>query len=219
MIITIGSQKGGVGKSTICCNMAAALAQQARDVIIVDSDSQRSASAWWAERTRSRPELPHIACVQKDGYINQTLEDFNARYGFVLVDAAGRDSDELRSAMAVSDVLITPTKCSQIDLMTLSTMAALIRKCAQINTRLISYCLLNIAPTNKRITEIEQARNAILEYQEIILLDTIISDRKIYRDSMADGSGVSETDGKAASAKLSREEIQQLVSEVLHGII
>lgn len=219
-IILIGGQKGGVGKSTIACNLAAVLSRQARDVIIVDADKkQASASAWWAERAHSKPDLPHIACIQKDGYIDKTLLDFNDRYSYVIVDCAGRDSEEMRSAMAVCNALVIPTKASQIDLVTLSTMAMIIRQCmTKVNEDFTSYCVINVAPTNKRITEVEQAREAILEYPEMILLDTVLYDRKIYRDSMAEGYGVAEFDGKSLSEKLAKQEILSLAVEVLHGL-
>ena len=40
MIILIASQKGGCGKSTIAANLSAWLANQNRDVVLVDSDRQ-----------------------------------------------------------------------------------------------------------------------------------------------------------------------------------
>ncbi|WP_174888804.1 ParA family protein, partial [Candidatus Hamiltonella defensa] len=38
MIILIGSQKGGCGKSTICVNICSELACRKKDVVLVDSD-------------------------------------------------------------------------------------------------------------------------------------------------------------------------------------
>ena len=48
MIILVGSEKGGVGKSTLSTNFAVLLASLKKDVIIVDTDRQ-STSANWAQ--------------------------------------------------------------------------------------------------------------------------------------------------------------------------
>ncbi len=56
MIIVLGSQKGGVGKSTLAVSIAAYLMSLGNRVIIVDADDQKSVLTWY----NNRPEdLPH----------------------------------------------------------------------------------------------------------------------------------------------------------------
>jgi chromosome partitioning protein len=91
MIILIGSQKGGCGKSTTAVNICAELARLGHDVVLVDADRQSTAANWISDRL-SKTTVAKVHCVQKYENIRETLLDLNQRYGFVVVDAAGRDS-------------------------------------------------------------------------------------------------------------------------------
>jgi len=56
VIIAVINNKGGVGKTTAAVNIAAALATARRRVIVVDLDSQASASVWFGvDRERLKP--------------------------------------------------------------------------------------------------------------------------------------------------------------------
>ena len=218
MIILIANQKGGTGKSTITCNLASALAQNGKDVLIVDADPQPTSSKWIRAREKFSPDHPAINCAQRYGPINRTLSDFDNRYEFVLVDVAGYLSDELMSALHVADVLIMPFRPSQPDLDVLPDMSAAIKKAQWINDKLVPYALLSMVPTNTKIKEMADARESLLEYPEITLLSSFISDRRAYRIAMSEGLGVVEMAGKSDSEISSRRETLTLLAEVLDGI-
>jgi chromosome partitioning protein len=55
-IVAVVNNKGGVGKTTTAVNLGAALAESDRRVLLVDLDSQASASIWCGvRRGRLRP--------------------------------------------------------------------------------------------------------------------------------------------------------------------
>lgn len=209
MIILIASQKGGCGKSTIAVNLSAWLANQNRDVVLVDSDRQ-STSANWANDRIENVNLKKVNCVQKYDNIRDTLLDLAKRYEFVVVDAAGRDSREMRTGLLASDILVVPFRCSQPDLDTLPYMKRVITEALDINQSMRVYGLLTIAPTNPVINEVNESKEYFSDFPELKLLNSVICDRKVYRDVMSYGIGVSELDNEKAI-----DEINSLAEELL----
>lgn len=208
MIILIGSQKGGCGKSTTAVNICAALAVQGKDVVLVDADRQCTAANWAMDRT-TNPDLPAVHCVQKYENIRETLLDLSKRYEYVVVDAAGRDSRELRSGMTAADILLVPFRPSQPDLDTLPNLQEIIIQAKDLNEKLTVLGLLTMAPTNPVIHEADEAREYLSDYPDIKLLNSIIRDRKIYRDAMSEGLGVVEMNNPKAN-----KEINSLMQEI-----
>ena len=208
MIILIGSQKGGCGKSTIAVNVSAELAHSDHDVVLVDSDRQ-STSATWAQDRDDLEGLPRVSCVQKYENISNTLLDLDARYDYVVVDAAARDSRELRTGMAVANLLLVPFRPSQPDLDTLPHLDEVISAARDLNGNLNVHALLTMVPTNPQIREVHEAREYLSNYPAIKPLNAMIRDRKVYRDAMASGRGVSEMRNPKA-----RQEVHQLMKEL-----
>ena len=196
MIILLGSQKGGCGKSTIAINIACSLANQGKDVVLVDADPQQNAANWVKDREETT--LPKVHCIQRYGDIKNTLKDLNQRYEYVVVDVAGHDSKELRTAMLVADIMVVPSRPSQLDLDTLPHLSEIIDQALSFNESLKVYGLLTLAPTNKANKEIGQASEYLADFPLFNPLNTVIHDRKIYRDVLADGKGVVEANNDKA---------------------
>jgi len=208
MIVLIGSQKGSCGKSTTAVNIYAFLAKNGHDVVLVDADRQCTAANWAMDRSGNK-NLPVVHCVQKYDNIRETLLDLDKRYEYVVVDAAGRDSRELRTGMTAATLLLVPFRPSQPDLDTLPNLQEIITQAKDLNPDLKVYGLITMAPTNPVIHETEEAREYLQDYPEIQLLNTILRDRKIYRDAMSDGMGVVEMGNQKAT-----EEIESLMKEI-----
>lgn len=208
MIRLVGSQKGGPGKSTIATNLAVAYAHDGRDVALVDGDRQRSAARWHADRVENGHQ-PAIACLEKLDNMRETLIDLNGRYDEVVVDVAGRDSKELRTAMLAAHQMLVVVRPSQLDLDTLEHMSEVISEAHIYNPGLDVRGLLAQAPTHAFVSESNDAGEYLADYPSLPAMKAVIYERKAYRDVIPEGLGVIEWDNPKAAA-----EIQALMKEL-----
>jgi chromosome partitioning protein len=209
MIIVIGSHKGGAGKSTLATNIATTLTHQKKDVILIDADRQETATQWSLEREEN-PSLIPIPCLSKTEGLRATLLDLNKRYEYVLVDVAGRNSKELRVSLTIADIFLCPCRASQPDLNTLPKVAEMISEAQEINPKLNCSVYLSCVPTTHNSTEIRDSIGLISHFDQFKLLKSKLTDRKSYRDSIAEGKGVIELSDEKA-----KEEIQNFTLEIL----
>jgi chromosome partitioning protein len=60
-ILTIASQKGGAGKSTLSAHLAVEAERQGQGpVVLVDTDSQGSLAGWWNQRPADTPRFAQV---------------------------------------------------------------------------------------------------------------------------------------------------------------
>ncbi|ELJ8766631.1 TPA: AAA family ATPase [Vibrio parahaemolyticus] len=208
MIILLGSQKGGCGKSTLAVNIAGQLAQMGKDVCLLDADRQGSASEWVEYREEAKSPLT-IHSVSKYGNISETLSDLNQRYEFVVCDVAGRDSKELRYGMLVADILVSPLRPSQPDINTIPHLTEIFEQAKTINSSLRGLLVLNLCPTLPTIKEADQSAEYLDGLDGFSLAKVRVHDRKAYRDAFSEGLCVAEWKDQKA-----RNEIEWLVNEV-----
>src|SRR6266705_1454279 len=116
MILVIGSEKGGCGKSTLAINLVVMSAREGIDTLLVDADIQGSCN----EFSQRRDELaiaPRIQVMMKQGRnLHRELADLQHRYQRIIVDTGGRDSPELRSSLLVAHTVLLPVQPTQLDL-------------------------------------------------------------------------------------------------------
>ena len=194
MIVLIGAEKGGTGKTTLATNLAALRAASGRDVLLVDTDRQGSASHWAALRD-DESSLPPVPCVQVFGKtVARQVADLAERYDDVIVDAGGRDSVELRSGMVVADRLFIPVQASQFDVWTLERMDELVEQAQAVNPGLEAAVVINRASTHPRVTEADEAQTLLDDFEHLRLAPVVLRDRIAYRRAASAGRAVTEAD-------------------------
>lgn len=209
-VITIGHQKGGPGKTTGAINLAVLIQQMGYSVVLVDADPQKNAASWSEARVQNS-KFDNIPCVEKSGNLRELLIDLNGRYNFVIVDAPGRDSRELRTALFASHVFLIPFRASQFDLETVLKVNEMIEDAKDQNPRLLALSYLNQVPTHAWNTEVKAALEMLSKHAKFLILKTKVCMRTAYRTTVVSGSAVVESKDKKA-----KRETQQLMHEILN---
>ena len=201
MILLVGGEKGGSGKSCLAQNLAVYLKTVARrDVLLLDADPQATTLDWSKERDANEG-LPKLPTVASSGNIRQTLSDLSKRYQDIVVDAGGHDSEALRSAMTVATHMLLPFRPKRRDLKTLSKVANLIRLARAVNPDMITHAVLTqCPPTPNQAVRIDDAKEACRSF-ELAPLEAVTMARNVYDDADEQGQSVLEvkTDDKAAA--------------------
>ena len=99
MVLAVLNNKGGVGKTTASVNLAAALATPKRRVLLIDLDSQASASRWFGV---ARPQLvPSSAdCLLHDYPVTKAVRQTSTRN----LDLITGSTELANADLALSDV-------------------------------------------------------------------------------------------------------------------
>lgn len=109
MIISSMNFKGGVGKTTLCTNLAVAFAQMGKKVCLVDTDESFAATKW-AGRREERQQKPSIPSVQMTDArtIVTSLQQLDKDNDVILIDAPPRLNPLISKIILLSDLVIIP---------------------------------------------------------------------------------------------------------------
>ena len=198
-IVTVASQKGGTGKTTLCGHLAVAAERAgAGPVALLDTDPQGSLADWSNARAAETPLF-----AQADIATLATDLDHLREQGIelVIVDTPPAVSYAIMEVVQLSDLVLIPVRPSPHDLAAAGATADLVEG---LHKTLVF--VVNSASPRARIT----AEAAIALSQHGTVASTIVSFRSDFASSMIDGRTVMEL----PRAKRSAAEIEGLWSYV-----
>src|SRR5262245_36824988 len=112
--ITLASQKGGTGKSTLCIGLAVAAMEDGERVFMLETDRQGTISNWAARRANPEPVVERIAYRFQ---LERALRGLERRgCTLAIIDTPGSDNDFVTDAIRAANLCLVPARPSQADI-------------------------------------------------------------------------------------------------------
>jgi chromosome partitioning protein len=213
--ISFASSKGGVGKSTSAVLLATELVGHGTTVTIIDADPNQPVTRW--SRKPGRPEnLTVLSGVTEETLID--MIDVAARTtAFVVVDLEGAASLMVAQAMSRADLVIIPTKGSELDAIEAIKVIKFIGRQERAYNRAIPFAVLftqtNPAIRPRTLRSLEED----MRKQGIPMFGTLLHERDAYRTIFSFGGTLSGLNNSLvrnvpAAIKNAREFMTEVVS-------
>lgn len=208
-VITVVSQKGGAGKSTITMQLAAGLARRGRIIEVVDLDVQETATRWAEAAAPAQPFPARMHRFNGEPLeLPAKLAKWSRRADAVIVDCPpALDHPRTLAALNHTDLAIIPVVPSPTDLWSTRAIERIIVDLKKSRPQLKAVLLPN------RVSRTALAADVIevMHDFELPVLAAAIAQRNAYAQSAAIGGSVFDLGSAAKPAQL---EILRLVSAV-----
>ena len=187
MIIGVLQQKGGVGKTTLALNLAAAYAKEGLRVLLVDADPQGSALAWSSVR-EAAPPFSVIGMPKPT--LHKELPAVAADYDLVVIDGAPRVNELARSAILASNYVLIPVQPSPFDIWSCAEIVNLVTEAQQFRPDIMAGFVIN-----RKIGNTAIARDVMSAFTQFPfpVLEPKVSQRVAFAEAAAQGLTVIET--------------------------
>ncbi|CEE60310.1 CobQ/CobB/MinD/ParA nucleotide binding domain protein [Xanthomonas citri pv. citri] len=205
MIVGLLNQKGGVGKTTLSVNLAAALARNGERVLLIDADPQGSALDWAAAR-EGEPLFSVVGFPRPT--VHKEIGQLGQGYDHIVIDGPPRVTDLARSAIMAADVVLIPVQPSPYDIWAADEVVKLIEEARVYKDGLKAAFVVNRKIVN---TAIGRDVGEALAAYPVPALAASVTQRVIFAEAAAQGRAVHEID----SAGPATAEIEAVRAELM----
>jgi len=204
-ILALVGNKGGAGKTTLCVNLARALVERGKTVVL-DADPQRSSLQW--RQLAERDDAVEVIDAVDD--VATAVDRAVAQFQYVVVDCPPSvHATQTERVLALCDLALIPVQPSPLDLWATVHIEAKVDAARKVNPALRAILVINQLEPRTRLSQL--VRQALAELN-IPAAETSIRRRMAYRSAVLEGRTVLDQGRRGEAAA---EEIRQLIEEVV----
>lgn len=188
--IAFFSQKGGSGKTTLAVHAAVAAQESGKRVVLIDTDSQKSATTWGVARTTTTPVVATAAAADLVRVLDAAREE---QMTVAIVDTAPHAAPDAARIVRSVDLVVIPCRPSAFDIAAVSGAVDIVKAAGSRAVFVLSAC-----PT--RSPEVAETREILFSYG-LPIAPVEIMERRAFARAVATGRAVTEfeSNGKAAN--------------------
>lgn len=180
-VITVVSQKGGVGKSTVSRTAAVAYAMAGWDVLVMDADTQQETTNHWFARRMDNPKANNAKLwVSRAKGVNPLKNALKGDHDLIVIDGAPHATDATVSFCQAADLILIPTGPAVDDLEPALKLAIALVSVHGVERERIRFVLNHCS---RNVRERSQAIEAILA-SGLKVLGAFLNESPCYRSGM-----------------------------------
>ena len=219
LVLTVGTTKGGSGKTTLCALLASVFAVKGFSVHILDADPQATAIQWYARSLDAGRKLENIAVD-----IVRGAEDLapalsaSADADVVLIDVPGAIDEILNIAAAHSEMVLIPARASGADLPEVVRLLARLDAMFGDKKPFVSRCVLNGISGIAKNTAAFKVAMAYVDEHSVPLMKTIVVERPVLQLMIMDGGALATMSGDPEQIRKAMINGEMLADEIFQTI-
>ncbi|TPG41479.1 ParA family protein [Roseomonas nepalensis] len=192
--ILFSAGKGGVGKTTLCRNLAAAAARSGLKTVTADLDPQATLTIWSRRRPKTAPTIPHfkVSWIDADALLDDgEMEDYDALF----IDTPPSIETQpaaFQALLARADLIIVPTRATFDDAESVAPFLKHLREEGRPSVAVLNFV--------KPRVNINAVKLFLLEAGELCPVE--VADRTDYARAGAKGLGLVDVPGHAGADEM-----------------